>query len=98
MRVLVPVRQAQGEESEVCPLTQATSFALVELGEGMEIRSIAFVQDFVNVFFDYIVTSDKNDEVDEAFELGARALLAREGMSVAEIVEAIMFRELDEIA
>ncbi len=98
MRVLVPVREKSGEESIVCNVGDAGSFALLELGEGMEIVQIDFRDDFSDELFDYIVTSDKNDDIDEAFELGARALLARPGMSIEEIVEAMMFRELDEIA
>ncbi len=98
MRVVVPVREAEGEESIVCKVGEAGSFAFLELGEGMEILDITFRNGFSDDFFEYIVTPDKNDDIDEAFELGARALLARPGMSVEEIVEAMMFRELDEIA
>ncbi len=98
MRVVIPVREAEGEESIVCKVAEAKSFAFLELGEGMEILDITFRNGFSDDFFDYIVTPDKNDDIDEAFELGARALLARPGMSIEEIVEAMMFRELDEIA
>ena len=98
MRVVIPVREAKGKESVVCKVAEAKSFAIVDLGEGMELLKITFRESFSDDFLDYIVTPDKDDDIDEAFELGARALLARPGMRVEEIVEAMMFRELDEIA
>ncbi len=97
MRVVVPVRSAEGEESVVLPYKKAKLFALLELGEGMKIEKLEFVENIDNLFFDYIVTPDKNDELELAFDLGARALLAMPGMDIEQIVEAMMFRELDEI-
>ncbi len=97
MRIVVPVRSAEGEESVVTTLKGAKLFALLDLGEGMRIENLEFVDNMDNIFFDYIVTPDKEDELDSAFELGARALLAMPGMDIEQIVEAMMFRELDEI-
>ncbi|BCD68728.1 hypothetical protein [Nitratiruptor sp. YY09-18] len=97
MHIVIPVKSVNKEESIVAPTKEATSYAFLELGEGMQIVAINFFDALPQDFFDYIITPDKNDNLDEAYELGARALLARAGMSIDEIVEALMFRELDEI-
>ena len=97
MLVVVPVKSEDGAKSIVTRVKDADLFAFVALGEGMRIEDIAFKKSFENEMFDYIITPDKEDELDEAFDLGARALLAMPGMSVEDIVEGLMFRELDEI-
>ncbi len=97
MRIVIPVKSQAGEESEIALVKEASVFALVDLGEGMQIENLTFIKSFENELFDYIVACDKNDEIDAAFDLGARALLAHPGMSIEEVVEALMFRELDEI-
>jgi len=97
MRIVVPVRSAEGKGSVITTLKDAKLFAVLELGEGMKTEDMEFVENIDNLFFDYIVTPDKNDELDLAFDLGARALLAMPGMDIEQIVEAMMFRELDEI-
>ena len=97
MKVVIPVRSMEGEESIVSSFKSAKLFAILELGEGLKIERLEFVENIDNIFFDYIVTPDKEDELDSAFELGARALLAMPGMDIEQIVEAMMFRELDEI-
>ena len=97
MRIVVPIKKQDGLQSQICLIDEAQGFAFVELGEGMSVENLQFQENFENELFDYIVVCDKNEELEEAFDLGARALLARPGMSLEEIVEALMFRELDEI-
>ncbi len=97
MRVVVPVSEIRGEESPICKITSAKAFAFLRLGEGMSVERLEFKESFENEFFDYIVVSHKNEDLETAYDLGARALLAREGMDIEQIVEAMMFRELDEI-
>ncbi len=97
MVVVVPVAKEEGSDSIVVPVKDAKHFAFVHLGEGMELQKIEFKESFFNELFDYIVTPNKEDDLEEAYDLGARALLAMEGMSIEEIVEGLMFRELDEI-
>ncbi|BCD60898.1 MULTISPECIES: hypothetical protein [unclassified Nitratiruptor] len=97
MLIVVPTKEFAGEDSKISTVTEAQTFVFVQLGEGMQIEEIHEKPSFENELFDYIVSPDKSDNLEEAFNLGARALLARNGMSVEEIVEALMFRELDEI-
>ena len=97
MVIVVPVKENEGESSKAVTTKEASMYAFMQLAEGMKIEKITFKESFSNELFDYIVTPDKDDELDEAFDLGARALLAYPGMNLEEIVEAMMFRELDEI-
>jgi len=94
MKIVIPLSQKDGG---IVTLKEAKLYAIVQVNESMQIEDITYTEDFSQEFFEYIVTPDKNDELDEAYELGARALLAREGMDIDEIIEAMMFRELDEI-
>ena len=97
MRIVVPVKVQDGLDSVVSLIDEASGFAFLDLGEGMSVETLSFKNSFENELFDYIIVCDKNEELEEAFDLGARALLARPGMNLDEIVEALMFRELDEI-
>jgi len=95
--VAIPVTEFQGVDSTITDLKGARGFVFVQLGEGMEIEGVRFKEDLDGEPLDYIVTPERDDDLEEAFDLGARALLAPRGSSVEEIVEAMMFRELDEI-
>ena len=92
MRIVIPLK-----DGGVVAIDEAEIYAFVEVNESMQPKNIVYKDDFTQEFFEYIVTPKKDDNLDEAYELGARALLARRGMSVEEILEAMMFRELDEI-
>ncbi len=97
MKIVVPVKNVEGIESVVTTLKNAKFFGLLELGEGMKIKNLEFIERIDTLFFDYIITPDKDEELDMAYEIGARALLAMPGMDIEQIVEAMMFKELDEI-
>ncbi len=97
MVLVVPIAQENGEKSLLTTIKEAKSFAFLKLGNGMQIENMKFKPSFSNEMFDYIVTPDKNDDFEDAFDLGARVLLGNRGMSVEDIVEGVMFRELDEI-
>ncbi len=97
MKIVVPVKNVEGIESVVTTLKNAKFFGLLELGEGMQIENLEFIERIDTLFFDYIITPDKDEELNMAYEIGARALLAMPGMDIEEIVEAMMFKELDEI-
>lgn len=94
MLVVIPI---DSESETITRVSEAKEFAFVHLGEGMQIEKIEKYPSFANQLFDYIVTPDKDEDLEGAYELGARALLARDGMSIDEVVEAMIFRELDEI-
>ena len=97
MLVVVPVQEEAAQESLATSVKRAKSFAFLYLGEGMRLERLEFRESFADELFDYIVTTDKNDDLEEAYDLGARALLAMPGMCVEDVVEGLMFRELDEI-
>ncbi|NPA03401.1 MAG: hypothetical protein GXO61_00905 [Epsilonproteobacteria bacterium] len=96
MVVLIPVKTQEGEASKITTVKDAKTFALVTFKEGM-IEHIDFKDSLEGLFFDYAITTSKDDDLDDFYDLGARVLLGFEGMSIQEVGEALMFRELDEI-
>ncbi len=96
MVVAVPVDNESFEEARVVPISDAKGFLLMEV-EGGKLLKSGFFSTLGEEFFDYIVVASKNEELEEIFDLGARALLGRKGMYMEEIIEALMFAELDEI-
>ncbi|HIE35288.1 MAG TPA: hypothetical protein EYP79_03725 [Campylobacterales bacterium] len=97
MVVVIPVNNDNLEEAKITSFNDANFFLFLTLSTGAKIENYKFKKSFQDEMFDYIVVNNKNEELDEVFELGARALLARKNMYVEDIVEAIMFSELDEI-
>ena len=91
MTIVVPIKDGR-------LFSDSSFFIKLELGEGMEILSQDTVENLEETLFDYLIIGSKeHPKVDEAMELGARALLGRDGMRLEEIIEGLMFRELDEI-
>ena len=91
MTIVVPIKDDK-------LFSNSSLFMKLELGEGMEVVSKESIKNIEETLFDYLIIGTKeHPKVDEAMELGARALLARDGMGLEEIVEGLMFRELDEI-
>lgn len=96
MLIVVPVDKNDIDEAKITSIDEAEYFAFINT-EGGKINSYEFKDSFANEMFDYIIVNDKNEDLDEVFELGARALLARKNMYIEDIIEALMFAELDEI-
>jgi len=83
-------------KNEVCvPSNEAKKFAKVFLNEG-QVKKIDYVEnrdDLVGVVNFFI--TPKEEYVFDFLEAGAEPLMTpREGMNIAEIVEAFLFREL----
>ena len=97
MLIVIPVDKEDIEEAKITSIENAKSFAFIDTESG-KIKNYEFKDRFDNEMFDYIIVNDKNEDIEEVFELGARALLARPNMYIEDIIEAIMFAELDEIA
>ncbi|WP_281951547.1 hypothetical protein [Nitrosophilus kaiyonis] len=96
MLVVIPVDKSDIEEAKIVSINKAKSFAFIDTESG-KIKDYQFKDSFENEMFDYIIVNSKNEELEDVFELGARALLARENMYIEDIIEALMFAELDEI-
>jgi len=97
MLIVVPVDTNNIEETKITSVKDARYFAFLKLGDGAKVLKSEFKESFHNEMFDYIVVNSKNEDLDEIVETGVRALLARPNMYVEDILEAIMFAELDEI-
>jgi hypothetical protein len=98
MVVVVPIKDKKDLESKITRLNDSRSFAFLYLNEKMQIEKVEFKPTFENEIFDYFITCDKSEDLDSVFDLGARVLLAFNGVTLDEIVEGMMFRELDEIS
>jgi len=96
MIVVIPVDSNDFEEAKITPIKEAKFFVFLDTKEG-KIKNWEFKKDYKNDIFDYMVVMDKNENLEDVFELGARALLGRKNMYIDDIVEALMFAELDEI-
>ncbi|WP_187647394.1 hypothetical protein [Nitrosophilus labii] len=98
MLVVIPVDLNDMEEGKITSIADANYFVFLKLADGAKVKNSEFKKSFSNEIFDYIVVNDRNEDLEEVFELGARALLARKNMYIEDILEAIMFAELDELA
>jgi len=97
MLVVIPVDSDDMDEAKITSIESAEHFAFLELGEGAKIEKVEFKNSFSEDFFDYFIVNNKNEELDVVYELGARVLLAMPNSYVEDILEAFMFRELDEV-
>ena len=96
MIVVIPVDKNDIDEAKIVSIDNAKTFAFINTESG-KIKDYQFKDSYENEMFDYIIVNSKNEELEEVFDLGARALLARPNMYIEDIIEALMFCELDEI-
>ncbi|GEM_PF-5978274 len=97
MVVVVPVDENAHLQSKIVPLSQAALYAFMTL-DGLNISKVDFKADFKENMFDYFITCDKDEGLDEVFELGARVLIAPKNSTLEEIAEGVAFSELDEVS
>jgi len=96
MIVVIPVDKDDIDEAKIVSIDNAKTFAFIDTQNG-KIKDYQFRDSYENEMFDYIIVNSRDENLEEIFDLGARALLAKANMSIEEIVEALMFAELDEI-
>ena len=97
MLIVIPVDSNDLQEAKITSVKDARYFVFLKLGDGAKVLKSEFKESFYNEMFDYMVVNSPNEDLEEVEETGARVLLARENMYVEDILEAIMFAELDEI-
>ncbi|WP_200762763.1 hypothetical protein [Nitrosophilus alvini] len=97
MLVVIPVNLNDIDEAKITSIESAKYFAFLQLGEGAKLENVEFKKSFSEDFFDFFIVNSKNEELDTVYELGARVLLAMPNSYVEDILEAFMFRELDEV-
>jgi hypothetical protein len=99
MYILIPMDAQDGDERTISKINDAKVWAQVLLEEG-EVVEVAFNEDkdgFEN-FSEVLIVMDDNEYVWPFIELNMMVLVAHSQRSIDEIMEAFLFRELNELA
>ena len=98
MYILVPMDSDNLQSSSICKINDAKSWAQVLLEEGKvtEVKHSADKDDFEN-FSEVLIVMDEQEYVWPFIELGMMILVAHTQRSMDDIMEAFLFRELNEL-
>lgn len=99
MYILIPMDSFNKEEATISKINDAKSWVQISLEEG-EVVETSFNEDkdgFEN-FSEVLIVMDDNEYVWPFIELGMMILVAHTQRSIDEIMEAFLFRELNEMA
>ena len=99
MYILIPMDSFNKEEATISKINDAKNWVQISLEEG-EVVEISFNEDkegFEN-FSEVLIVSDDNEYVWPFIELGMMVLVAHTQRSIDEIMDAFLFRELNEMA
>lgn len=99
MYILIPMDSFNKEEATISKINDAKSWVQISLEEG-EVVETSFNEDkdgFEN-FSEVLIVMDDNEYVWPFIELGMMILVAHSQRSIDEIMEAFLFRELNEMA
>ncbi|OHE15201.1 MAG: hypothetical protein A2525_08025 [Sulfurimonas sp. RIFOXYD12_FULL_36_11] len=99
MYILIPMDFCSKEEACIVKINDVKNWAQISLEEG-EVVEISFSEDkdgFEN-FSEVLIVIDDNEYVWPFIELGMMVLVAHTQRSIDEIMEAFLFRELNEMA
>ncbi len=99
MYILIPMDAQDGDERTISKINDAKVWAQVLLEEG-EVVEVAFNEDkdgFEN-FSEVLIVMDDNEYVWPFIELNMMVLVAHTQRSIEDIMEAFLFRELNELA
>jgi hypothetical protein len=99
MYILIPMESEKIQEASLTKINEAKIWAQVLLDEG-KIQEINFNEnrDEFEKFSEVLIVMDENEYVWPFIELGMMILVARTQRSIDDIVEAFLFRELNELA
>ncbi len=99
MYILIPMDSCDKDEASIVKINDAKNWAQILLEEG-EVVEVAFNEDkdgFEN-FSEVLIVMDDNEYVWPFIELNMMVLVAHSQRSIDEIMEAFLFRELNELA
>jgi hypothetical protein len=99
MYILIPVESENIQEASLTKINEVKIWAQVLLDEG-KIQEISYNEnrdEFEN-FSEVLIIMDENEYVWPFIELGMMVLVAHTQRSIDDIVEAFLFRELNELA
>ena len=99
MYILIPMDSFNKEEATISKINDAKSWVQISLEEG-EVVETSFNEDKDGLenFSEVLIVMDDNEYVWPFIELGMMILVAHTQRSIDEIMEAFLFRELNEMA
>ncbi len=98
MLIWICVDSQDKENAKITKVIDAKYWALVEM-DGGTTKSISFYdkrEDFTD-WVDFIIMKDKYESYMEFMDEGMMVLCIREEETITEIIEAFVFKELDEV-
>ena len=99
MYILIPMDTQDSDEGTISKINDVKCWAQILLEEG-EVVEVAFNEDkdaFSN-FSEVLIVMDDTEYVWPFIELGMMVLVAHTQRSIDDIMEAFLFRELNELA
>jgi predicted Fe-Mo cluster-binding NifX family protein len=99
MMILLPMNGNDTQESELVSINEATQWAVVEFDAG-EVVEIKFypTRESVEAWVEVVVVISDFEPVTSFMEEQIMVLVAHTQRTIDEVIEAYMFRELNELA
>lgn len=98
MFIWMPVESKDAKKAKLTEVTNAKYWALVEM-DGGETKSVTFYdrrEDFTD-WVDFIILKNKYESFMEFMDEGMMVLCPRKEETIEEVLEAFVFKELDEV-
>lgn len=99
MYILIAMNNDDAQEASIAKLNDVKVWAQVLLEEGKIVETnFSTDKDGFENFSEVLVVNDDNEYVWPFIELGMMILVAHTQRSIGDIIEAFLFRELNELA
>ena len=98
MLIWIPVEKDDKENGNISKVIDAKYWALVEM-DGGETKAVTFYdkrEDFTD-WVDFIVMKDKYESYMDFMNEGMMVLCIRKEETISQVIEAFVFKELDEV-
>ena len=99
MLLLLPMDCDDTQEGQLCPISEAKTWAVIDVEEG-RIVEINFHpnRDDIEEWLDAVIVTNDYEPVMEFIEMQMMVLVAHTQRTIDDIVEAYLFRELHQLA
>lgn len=98
MYVIIPVSNEDGLDATITTLASVKKWALVNLAQGAD-ETPKFYDDWQSTeaeFIDHVILANQQEDDLDFINEGIICLVRREEETIAELISAFKFRELDE--
>jgi predicted Fe-Mo cluster-binding NifX family protein len=99
MLILIPVDGTEPKLSKITKIYKAKKWALIDFDEGI-VKKVDFFDDHSRsgaTWIDFVVLANKFENYMDFMNEGMMVLCVREEETIEEIIEALKFKELDEV-